>query len=93
MTKKEKAIIDGWLAEIKLYEQAMRDCWKELGALFVSRGGGDAPTISFLTHFDYLQTSEDRATRDKAKIIWTSYYEAEAQIKARRQLAQALSGT
>ena len=93
MTKKEKAIIDSWIDEISLFEQDKRDCWKELGAMFVSRGGGDTPTFSILEHFDYLQTSEDRNTRNSAKIIWTKYHKAEAQIEARQQLAQSLANT
>ena len=91
MTKKEQTVIDSWLAEIDLYEQDQRNLWKELGELYVSRGGGSTPTCSLLAHFDYLQASQDRATRDRAKIIWTLYHEAGAQREARMKLGQALA--
>lgn len=91
MTKKEQTIVNAWMAEINVYEQQQRDLWRELGELYVARGGGEKPTCSLLAHYDYLQTSADRKTRDKAKIIWTLYHEAGAQIEARTKLGQALA--
>jgi len=91
MTKKEKVAVGGWMAEISLFEQDMRDFRKELGEMFISRGGDNAPTISMLEHFDYLQTHEDRSTRNSAKIIWIKYHEAKAQIDSRQKLGQLLA--
>ena len=91
MTAKEKNILKTWLNEIDAYESQKRELWKELGEMYVTRGGGDKPTCSILAHFDYLQTSCDSMTRNRAKVIWTHYHEASAQIDARMKLGQAFA--
>lgn len=91
MNAKEKAVIRKWLDEIEHYEKMRKDLWKELGLLYVNRGGGEKPTWSLLLHYEYLQTSADELTRNTAKTIWTLYHEANAHIDARMELGKALA--
>lgn len=90
MTSKEKAVYLDWNRKMSKKSDE-RDLQFELMQRLYEERSGRKATCSLDYNLEYLITSSDESTRDRALHIYRRYHEADAQYMAMCELAQALA--
>lgn len=90
MNKVERSVIEGWLSSNALHSEHKSAAFREMQELYEARGGGKA-SCSLEHNFEYLMTSEDRATKSKAMHIYAKYMRADGADDEYLTLAQAMA--
>ncbi|MEF9974565.1 MAG: hypothetical protein RR893_11640 [Clostridia bacterium] len=90
MTAKEKRVYQDWNRKMSKKLDERNEQFELMQKLYEEKGGGKA-TCSLEYNLDYLLTSGDERTRDRAINIYRRYCESDAQNKAMFELAQGFA--